>query len=162
MTFCILFTYYYLMYVKWLAMIVFSNVSFLWVQILRYCVIWSNWNHIVICLKILIWKFFWLVCETVNILFQFKVAFFRVSYRGHSNNTWHPRGVEIVSPNDTWGGECFQKCLVTFSQNLGAKFSCFDHFLGHFWVWNNLFGSYFHTLSHIKLVLARLSFQIEH
>ncbi len=42
-------------------------------------------------------------------------------------------------------GGVFRSVTWHFSQNLGAKFSSFNHFLGHFWVWNSLFGPTFYT-----------------
>ena len=74
--------------------------------------------------------------------------------RGLSNNTWHSRG-----------RGCFPKCHVTFSPNLEAKFSNFDHFLCHFWVWKHTKISHRVTKCHVgeggsKIVLKSVTYYL--
>ncbi len=54
---------------------------------------------------------------------------FENALRSHSNNTWHfGGGVAIVSPNDTRGSGCFQKCHVTFFCQRWLFYSFWRHF----------------------------------
>ncbi len=77
-------------------------------------------------------KFFWLIFRAHQIKLWAQL-------RGHSSNTWHSRrrGVQSVTCH--------------FSPNLETTFSSFDHFLGHFWVWN-----------HTKICLAQQDFTPYH
>jgi hypothetical protein len=46
------------------------------------------------------------------------------------------RGLRKCHQMTHGGGGVFKSVTWHFSQNLGAEFYSFDHFLGHFWAWN--------------------------